>query len=31
MNRYFFWGVVVGVGGSYLFHKFVSNVPGKGQ
>jgi len=25
------WGVVVGVGGVYLFHKFVKAVPGKGS
>lgn len=31
MNRSFVWGVIVGVGGVYLFHKFVKNVPGKGS
>jgi len=25
------WGVIVGVGGVYLFHKFVKAVPGKGS
>jgi len=31
VNRSFLWGVVVGVGGVYLFHRFVKAVPGKGQ
>jgi hypothetical protein len=31
MNRSFIWGAVVGIGGLYLFHKFVKPVPGKGQ
>jgi len=31
MNRSFVWGAVVGIGGLYLFHKFVKNVPGKGS
>lgn len=29
MNRHFFWGVVAGVGGVYLFHRFVKPIPGK--
>jgi hypothetical protein len=31
MNRSFVWGVVIGVGGTYLFHRFVKAVPGKGS
>ena len=31
MNRSFVWGVVVGIGGLYVFHKFVKPVPGKGS
>lgn len=31
MNRSFVWGVIIGVGGVYVFHKFVKAVPGKGQ
>lgn len=31
MNRSFVWGAIVGIGGVYLFHKFVKNVPGKGS
>ena len=31
MNRTFFWGIVVGVGGSWAFHRFVKAVPGKGS
>jgi hypothetical protein len=31
MNRSFVWGAIVGIGGLYVFHKFVKNVPGKGQ
>ena len=29
MSRQFVWGVVAGVGGLYLFHRFVKPVPGK--
>lgn len=29
MNASFFWGVVVGVGGAWAFHKFVKPVAGK--
>ena len=29
MNRSFVWGVIVGVGGLWAFHKFVRPVPGK--
>jgi hypothetical protein len=31
MNRSFVWGAIVGIGGLYVFHKFVKNVPGKGS
>lgn len=31
MNKSFFWGVVVGVGGVWLFHAFVKPLPKKGQ
>jgi hypothetical protein len=31
VNRSFVWGVVVGLGGLYAYHKFVKPVPGKGQ
>lgn len=31
MNRSFVWGVIIGVGGTWAFHKFVKAVPGKGQ
>jgi hypothetical protein len=31
VNRSFVWGAIVGIGGIYLFHKFVKNVPGKGS
>lgn len=31
MNRSFIWGVIIGVGGTYAFHKFVKAVPGKGS
>jgi hypothetical protein len=30
MNRSFVWGAVFGIGGLYLFHRFVKPVPGKG-
>lgn len=29
MNSSFWWGVVIGVGGTWLFHKFVKPMPGK--
>lgn len=29
MRNGFWTGIVVGVGGVYLFHRFVKNVPGK--
>lgn len=28
MNRSFVWGVLVGVGGVWAFHKFVKPLPG---
>jgi len=28
MNRSFVWGVAVGLGGLWAFHKFVKAVPG---
>jgi hypothetical protein len=31
MNRSFVWGVIIGVGGTYAFHKWVKAVPGKGS
>ena len=31
MNRSFVWGAIVGIGGLWAFHKFVKNVPGKGD
>jgi len=31
MNRSFVWGVVIGVAGVYVFHRFVKAVPGKGS
>lgn len=31
MNRSFVWGVIIGIGGTWAFHKFVKAVPGKGQ
>jgi hypothetical protein len=31
VNKSFVWGAIVGIGGLYVFHKFVKNVPGKGQ
>jgi hypothetical protein len=29
INKSFVWGAIVGIGGLYVFHKFVKNVPGK--
>lgn len=29
MNRSFVWGVVVGVGGTWAFHRFVRPMTGK--
>lgn len=29
MNRSFVWGVIVGVGGVWAYHRFVSPLPGK--
>lgn len=29
MNRSFVWGVIVGVGGVWAFHRFVKPIPGK--
>jgi hypothetical protein len=30
MGRHpFFWGVVVGVGGTWAFHRFIKPLPGK--
>lgn len=29
MSRGFWWGVVVGVGGVWAFHRFVRPLPGK--
>lgn len=31
MNRSFVWGVIIGVGGVWAFHRFVKPIPGKGQ
>lgn len=31
MNRSFIWGVIIGVGGVYVVHRFIKPVPGKGQ
>lgn len=28
MNRHFFWGVVTGIAGTWVFHKFVRPLPG---
>lgn len=29
MNRSFVWGVIVGVGGVWAYHRFVKPIPGK--
>lgn len=29
MSRQFVWGVVAGVAGVYVFHRFVKPIPGK--
>ena len=29
MDRRFVWGVIVGVGGVWAFHRFVKPIPGK--
>lgn len=29
MNKNFWWGVVIGVAGTWAFHKFVKPMPGK--
>lgn len=29
MSRGFIWGVVVGIGGTYVFHRFVKPIAGK--
>jgi hypothetical protein len=29
MDRRFVWGVVIGVAGTWAFHKFVKPLPGK--
>ena len=31
INKSFVWGAIVGIGGLYVFHKFVKPVPGKGS
>jgi hypothetical protein len=31
MNRSFVWGAIVGIGGLYVFHKYIKAVPGKGS
>jgi hypothetical protein len=29
VNRSFVWGVIVGVGGVWAYHRFVKPIPGK--
>lgn len=29
MNRGFVWGLIIGVGGTFVFHKYIKAIPGK--
>lgn len=31
MDGKFVWGVIIGVAGTWAFHKFIKPIPGKGQ